>query len=232
VDERLEPEKATRAAARYLADLCRWVGDWDFALAAYTRGEGGLGRDLQFSRSIDFSSLAGRDALPTETHFYVPKFEACALIGEEPEKYGLHPRYEAPQAYETVPLPRDLDLGVAARCAGATEAVLRALNPELRAWCTPKDRPGFLLRIPKGTKDAFVAALAKVQDWNPGPTLVRYRVRRGDSLGRIAKLHHTTVRGILATNKLHNARLIRPGMILLIKPGRASAVQSRHRRGR
>lgn len=230
VDERFDPEKSTRAAVRYLGDLYRWFGDWDLALAAYNRGEGGIGRDLQWSRSTDFDSLADRNALPQETHFYVPKFQACALIGTQPEKYGLHPSYDQPEAYDSVPLPRDLDLGVAAKCAGTSEAVLRRLNPELRAWCTPKDRPGFVLRVPKGTKDEFLANLAKVKDWNPGPTLVRYRVRRGDFLGRIAKLNHTTVRGIMATNKLRSARLIHPGMILLIKPGRASA--SRHARRR
>ena len=62
------------------------------AIAAYNRGEGGLGRDIQYSRSLDFDSLAGRNALPNETHHYVPKFMACVLIGEHPEKYGLHPQ--------------------------------------------------------------------------------------------------------------------------------------------
>jgi membrane-bound lytic murein transglycosylase D len=98
--------------------------------------------------------------------------------------------------------------------------VIRRLNPELRAWCTPKDRPGFELRIPKGTKDAFLANIAKVQDWDPGPTLVRYRVRRGDVIGKIAKMHHTTIREILETNKIRNPRMIRPGLVLIIRPGR------------
>jgi membrane-bound lytic murein transglycosylase D len=233
VDERYDPAKSTRAAAQYLSDLYQWFGDWELALAAYNRGEGGIGRDLQYSRSLDFDSLAGRKVLPEETHHYVPKFMACVLIGRNPEKYGLHPKYEAPETSDEVPLPRDLDLGVAAKCAGTTEAVLRRLNPELRSWCTPKGRPDFAFRVPAGAKDAFLAALAKVEDWNPGPTMVRYRVRRGDSLGRIAKTYHTTVKGILETNKLRSARLIRPGVTLLIKPGRAGAApRAKKRRGR
>jgi hypothetical protein len=232
VDERFDPEKATVAAARYLSDLYQWFGDWELALAAYNRGEGGIGRDLQFSRSLDFDSLSGRKALPQETHHYVPKFMACVLIGRDPKKYGLRAKYEEPEPYDEVPLPRDLDLGVAAKCAGVPESVLRRLNPELRSWCTPKDRPGFLLRVPKGAKDSFLAALAKVDEWNPGPTLVRYRVVRGDSLGRIAKQYHTTVRGILETNKLRSARLIRPGITLLIKPGRAGRPGAVRRRRR
>ncbi len=232
VDERYDPEKSTRAAVQYLSDLYQWFGDWELALAAYNRGEGGIGRDLQYSRSLDFDSLAGRKALPEETHHYVPKFMACVLIGREPEKYGLHPKYESPEKADAVPIPRDLDLGVAAKCAGTTEAEIRRLNPELRSWCTPKDRPDFVLRLPPGTKDAFSAALAQVADWNPGPTMVRYRVRRGDSLGRVAKTYHTTVKGILETNKLRSARLIRPGMTLLIKPGRPGRAAPRAKKKR
>ena len=230
VDERYDPVKSTRAAVQYLSDLYQWFGDWELALAAYNRGEGGIGRDLQFSRSTDFGSLAGRNALPQETHHYVPKFMACVMIGRNPGKYGLRPKYETPEAFDEVSLPRDLDLGVAAKCAGTTEGVLRRLNPELRSWCTPKDRPAFALRLPAGTKDAFSAELAKVTDWNPGPTMVRYRVKRGDSLGRIAKTYHTTVKAILETNKLRSARRITPGITLLIKPGRSSAAKPKRRK--
>jgi len=219
-DERYEPEKETQAAVDYLYSLYQWFGDWDLALAAYNRGEGGLGQDLLASRSLSFNALSNRDALPEQTHFYVPKFEACVLIGEHPEKYGLHPHYATPDAYDTVKLPRALDLGIAARCAGTTVDEIHRLNPELRAWCTPKDDPNFELKIPQGTKNVFLAALAQVKDWNPGPTLVRYRVRPGDFLGRIARLNHTTVRSIIETNKIRHPRLIRPGMVLLIRPGR------------
>ncbi len=229
-DQRYLPEKETQAAVNYLYDLYQWFGDWDLALAAYNRGEGGLGQDMQFSRSVSFDALSNRDALPMQTHLYVPKFEACALIGENPEKYGLNPRYLTPEAYDTVVLSRALDLDIAARCAGTSVQAIRRLNPELRAWCTPKDEPNFTLRIPKGTRNSFTAALAKVKDWNPGPMLVRYRVRAGDFLGRIARLNHTTVRSILETNKIRHPRLIRPGMVLLIKPGHPGSSSHRRRR--
>lgn len=220
VDERYAPEKATGAAVRYLHDLYQWFGDWDLALAAYNRGEGGLGRDMRSSRSPDFSSLAGRGSLPAETHYYVPKFKACVLIGENPERYGLRPRYEAPEPYDVVTLPRALDLEIAARCAQAKPEAIRRLNPQLRAWCTPKNRPDFALRVPQGSKEAVQACLAQVKDWSPGPALVRYRVMAGDSLGRIARRHRTTVKALLGANTVRNPRLIRPGMLLLIPPGR------------
>ena len=220
VDERFDPEKATPAALRYLSDLYAWFRDWHLAMAAYNRGEGGLGRDLMFSRSVDFSGLANRNALPNETENYVPKFMACTLIGENPASYGFAPAYEKPEPYDVVELERDLDLGVAARCAGTTLEVIQRLNPALRAWCTPKGRPGFKLRIPENSKEAFLAALANVSNWNPGPEFVRYRVRKGDSVGRIANRYRTTVTKILQHNKISDARRLRVGMTLKVQPGK------------
>lgn len=220
VDERFLPEKATPAAIRYLKDLYQWFGDWHLAMAAYNRGEGGIGRDLQNSRSMDFGGLSDKKALPNETHHYVPKFMACVLIGKNPGKYGLKPKYEEPEEYDEVALDRDLSLEIAAKAAKTTEETIRRLNPHLRAWCTPKNRPGFALRLPKGSKDGFFEALAQVKDWNPGPAFIKYKVRRGDFLGKIARTHRTTVKKIIQLNNIRNARLIRPGMILKISAGR------------
>ncbi|MHB2025754.1 MAG: lytic transglycosylase domain-containing protein [Elusimicrobiota bacterium] len=229
-DERYLPEKETLAAVRYLRDLYQWFGDWNLALAAYNRGEGGLGQDMKYSRSLNFDALSKRGALPRQTDFYVPNFQASVLIGENPERYGLHPKYETPDPSDLVVLPRALDLDIAARCAGTTQDVIHRLNPELRAWSTPKDDPNFTLRIPQGTKAAFTAALAGVKDWNPGPTLIRYRVRPGDSLDRIARRNNTTVREILKTNKIRRPRLIHPGRLLLIRPGRRRIRRPAHHR--
>ncbi|MCX5788672.1 MAG: LysM peptidoglycan-binding domain-containing protein [Elusimicrobia bacterium] len=155
---------------------------------------------------------------------------ACVLIGEHPDRYGLRPKYESPKAFDVVPLPKVLDLGIAARCAGVAAEVIHQFNPGLRAWCTPKDRPGFELRIPKGARETFLANLEKVEDWNPGPTLVRYKVKRGDTLGRIAVQNHTTVRALLEINKLRSPRLLRPGMTLRIRPGRPKPSHGKRRR--
>jgi len=220
IDERYETEKATKAALRYLSDLYKWFGDWHLALAAYNRGEGGVGRDLSYSRSADFSTLSDRGVLPGETQHYVPKFMACVLIGENPERYGLDPKYDSPEPYDVVELERDLDLGIAAKCADTTAEVLQRLNPQIHAWCTPKNQKNFPLRIPKGTRDRFRENLAKVQDWNPGPQYTRYQVRKGDNLGKIAKRFRTTSKNIATLNGIKNPRALRPGMTLKIKPGK------------
>ncbi len=221
VDERFHPEKATEAAVRHLKDLYQWFGDWHLALAAYNRGLNGIGRDLKFSRSADFGGLSDRKALPRETHNYVPKFMACVLIGENPEKYGISPKYEGPLPYDVVKLDKDLDLGIAAKCAGTTKKAIQELNPHIRAWCTPKNRPGFELRIPEGKTEAFWEKLKKIKNWNPGPQVVRYKIRRGDYLGKIARRYRTTVKSIMRQNKITNPRRLRSGRTLKIRPGKA-----------
>jgi membrane-bound lytic murein transglycosylase D len=221
IDERFHPEKATRAAIRHLKDLYQWFGDWHLALAAYNRGLNGIGRDLKFSRAADFKGLSNRRILPRETHNYVPKFMACVLIGEDPAHYGIHPKYEKPEAYDIVKLDKDLDLGIAAKAAKTDKKTIQRLNPHIRAWCTPKNRPGFEFRIPKGRTEVFWNQLNKIKNWNPGPQVVKYKVRRGDYLGKIARRYRTTVKSIVQLNKIKNPRRIRPGKVLKIRPGKA-----------
>lgn len=219
VDERMNPEKATAAAVRYLKDLHDWFGDWHLALAGYNRGENGVGRDMQFTRAADFGTLSGRGALPNETQNYVPKFMACVLLGEHPERYGLKAVPQAPEPADAVLVERDLDLEVAAKAAGTDLETMRRLNPELRAWCTPKGR-AYNLRIPAGRKDAFLAALAEVKEWNPGPKVVLHKVQKGEYLGKIAKKYRTTVRAIITHNELRNPKALRVGQVLRIPPGK------------
>ncbi|MBL8023802.1 MAG: transglycosylase SLT domain-containing protein [Elusimicrobia bacterium] len=221
VDERRDPEKSTRAALRTLKSLYDWFDDWHLALAAYNRGMYGIQRDLEFTRSTDFSLLSKRQGIPRETEQYVPKLMALVLIGDNAEKYGLRPprptRLPPP---DVVLLERPLDLKVAAACAGVSESVIRELNPSVRLWVTPNNEPNFKLRIPAGTEKKFRAALAQVKDWTPSPGFVRYKVQRGDFLGRIAKRYRTTASAIQRENKIPNPNRLRPGQTLVIRPGR------------
>lgn len=220
IDERRDPVKATKAAAAYLKQLNQWFDDWHLALAAYNRGEYGVQRDMQFSRSPDFTKLAQRRAIPNETEQYVPQFAACVLIADNASSYGFQTvNAKAPEMDEVV-LGKPIDLKVAADCAGTTEETLRELNPTLRVWCTPKNDPAYALKIPAGTKERFMAELAKVKDWTPGTGIVKYKVKRGDSLSVIARKFKTTAGAIQKDNKIKNSRYIHPGQTLLIRPGR------------
>jgi len=220
IDERRDPEKSTRAALKFLKDLHAWFNDWHLALAAYNRGQRGIGRDLKFSKSVDFNQLVERKALPKETENFVPKFMACVIIGENYPDYGFSLNFEESLSYDEVVLDKIIDLEVIAKCVGTTEAKIKKLNPALRAWCTPKNYPNFKLKLPPGTEEKFFTNIVKVKDLTPGRGFIRYKVKRGDILGRIARKYYTTVYAIKRNNKIRNINRIRIGQILIIRPGR------------
>ncbi|MFH1379247.1 MAG: lytic transglycosylase domain-containing protein [bacterium] len=115
VDERRDPEKATRAAAEYLKKLYLWFNDWHLALAAYNRGEYGIARDLQFSKTTNFNRLAENNAIPTETEKYVPQFMACVIISQDPILYGIEFELDPPFEYDVYETDVMIDLEVAAK---------------------------------------------------------------------------------------------------------------------
>lgn len=220
IDERKDPEKSTRAAARYLKKLYFWFNDWHLALAAYNRGEYGIARDLSFSKTTNFNHLAEHDAIPAETEKYVPQFMACAIIAQDPLLYGIEFELEKTLEYDIYETDVMIDLDVVAKCADTTRQEIQKLNPAIVAWCTPKNYPGFKLKIPKGTKDLFTHNLSQVKDLCPAREFIRYKVKKGDILGRIAQKYRTTVRAIKRDNNIKNERLLMPGKRLIIKPGK------------
>lgn len=224
IDERRDPEKATKAAIKYLKNLHELFDDWHLALAGYNRGEYGVQRDMESTRSPGFGLLAERRALPSETQQYVPKFMACVVIADNAASYGFQPVQAQPLATDEAILNKPLDLKIAAKCAGVTEETIRDLNPALRVWCTPKNDTSFSLKIPSGTKEKFTTELAQVKDWTPysPPEVIKYKVKRGDVLGSIAQRHKTTVATLQKDNKIKDPRRLQPGQTLLIrtKPSR------------
>jgi membrane-bound lytic murein transglycosylase D len=219
VDERRDPEKATRAALKYLKYLYDWYLDWHLALAAYNMGEYGVERKMAFTKSLDYDALSHNKAIPHETENYVPKFMACVLIADNPESFGFTVNKADPVEYDEVTLEKPMDLKIAADCTGVSEQTIRDLNPTVRLWCTPKDAVNYVLRIPKGSKDAFLTASALVKDWTPSSGFVKYRVRRGDFIGAIAKKYKTNPQSILADNKIRDPKRLRTGQVLVIRPG-------------
>jgi membrane-bound lytic murein transglycosylase D len=221
MDERRDPERATPAALKTLKGLYQWFDDWHLALAAYNRGLYGVQKDLEFTRSADFSQLAKRQGLPRETEHYVPKLMACILIADNLRAYGFRLKPDSPPpALDTVFLDRPLDLKVAAHALGVAEEDVRRWNPALRLWCTPKNDSRYGFRLPAGRKEKFAADIARVKDWTPTPDVIRYRVRPGDVLGKIALRYRTTVAVIMRDNTIRSPRSLRPKQTLIIRPGR------------
>lgn len=222
VDERRDPVKATRAAAKYLRELFVLLNDWHLALSAYNRGEYGLIRDMKFSNASSVLEMKERNALPKETQNYVPQFIASVKIAKNPEEYGFtNLNYQEPMVFDTVVIDKVIDLKIVAKCANTTVEVIKELNPSILAWCTPHGYKNFELHLPAGTKDLFLENIAKEKDLNPSPGFIKYKVKKGDYLEKIAREFKTTPSAIKEDNpKLKKQKYLQPKQVLVIRPGR------------
>lgn len=211
VDERMDPEKATRAAARHLKDLYQQYGnDWHVALAGYNCSPRCIKRAIASAQAKGYETPTYWDMyeyLPRETRGYVPQFIATALMLSNPSAYGLTTDEVAPvYEYEIVPVRGALSLERAATFAGTEKATLEFLNPSLHRGAVPKTRDTYPLRLPVGTAAKFLEAYATA----PAEVLVdagEYVVRKGDTLGRIASRFDTSVSELKRENGLRSDRL-------------------------
>ncbi|MBX3025418.1 transglycosylase SLT domain-containing protein [bacterium] len=226
VDERRDPEKATRAAARYLRDLYDRFGDWHLALAAYNTGEGNIERIRDNRGCEDFWEMRDRGYLPQETSEYVPKVLAAMEVAKSPKRYGIEVVKSPPAKFDTIQISRPISLQAVAQLTGSDVDTIRELNPALKRGIVPPD--GYEVRLPEGTRDQFTVALASYRE--PQPMLFDARssgihtVRRGDTLGRIAGRYGVSVSSLARANGLRGQRGLRSGQQLRI-PGRDGTVR-------
>ena len=212
MDERRDPVKSTKAAAKYLKDLHRDLGDWKLAIAAYNCGKGRVDRAIRQAGTNDFWKLD----LPRQTENHVPIFMAAAIIAKNPQAFGFDTiTYQKPYSYDEVSLDHCLDLKVAATCAATTQSELKDLNPELKRWCTPVHKGGYRLKIPKGMKGQFEQAYAKIPD-SKKVSWHRHKIRRGETLSQIAQRYGISQRALMDANNIKNRHRIRAGKYLLI----------------
>ncbi len=223
LEERRDPVKATRAAARYLKRLYEITGDWYLAASSYNAGPLTLERAIQNIGTRNYWDLARSRWLRTETKNYVPELCAAILVGRNPERYGLRIVPLMPYAYETVTVSSMTSLTVLARCAGTDAGTLKALNPELLRGSTP---PGtYQLRVPPGKAMDCLRLLAGMP---AGKRLdfSGYTVRKGDTLVKVAKRFKLTPEDLLAANDI-TIRQFKPGKRLLVPPPPALALEDR-----
>jgi len=218
VDERLDPEKETRAAARYLRDLYATFGDWHLALAAYNTGAGNVTRAIERAGTRDFWRLAETRHLMRETREFVPAILAATILAKSPGAYGLTELTDPPLIYERVTVSAPTDLRVVARLCGATLAELKLLNPALLVLQTPPRGGDYEIRVPAGMGERVAREITQIP---PEDRLVfeRHAVRRGETLARIAHRYGTTVRAIQDANRMGRSTVIHVGQSLTI-PGR------------
>jgi membrane-bound lytic murein transglycosylase D len=229
IDERLDPEKSASAAIDYLTELHNIFGDWTTVLAGYNCGEGrvlNIIRRQKINYLDDFWDLYER--LPRETAMYVPKFLAVLHILKDPEMYGFSlPEPDDSLSYETVSVEKQIQLKTVAKELGVPYKELTGLNPELRQEVTPPTM--YSLKVPSGKGEMLQARLKSIPGWSP-PTkeYVYHKVRKGETLSRIAQRYRASMRDIVWTNGIREKHFIRAGQKLKIplrgRGGRAYAL--------
>jgi membrane-bound lytic murein transglycosylase D len=218
VDERSDPEKATRAAARYLKTLnSMFDGDWHLALASYNGGPGRVQRAMKRSGIDDFWDLSAskRKHLPRETREYVPMILAAIVIARNPAQYGFDVEPHDSLSYETVKLPGPLDLRRVAEWTGEPVDAIQTLNPELRRWTTPVRASGYELKVPKGAAPTLEARLAE-SDPAERASLNWYTAKRGETLTTIARKLAVKKTDLAEANYLSVKARVLPGQRLII----------------
>jgi len=220
VDDRQDPEKSTRAAARHLKELYQQFGDWYLAMAAYDSGPGTVQAAVKRTGYADFWELYHRNVLPKETKNYVPIILAVTIMAKNPSQYGLDDVVmEKPAQYDTVTIDYPVDLRLVAETVNSTVSDLQDLNPSLLRMTTPREGK-FDLHLPIGTKDQYQTAIAAI------PTDMRlwwryHTVHSGDTLASLAREYHTTVKSISEKNHLDGAELETDAKLIIpVAPGK------------
>ena len=216
IDERSDPEKATRAAAKYLKTLYGMFDDWHLALASYNGGPGRVQRAMKRSGRDDFWELsASRRYLPRETRDYVPLILAAVIIARNPSQYGMNIVPIDSPAYETVTLASAVDLRRVAEWAGTPVQTIQELNPELRRWTTPLRATDYELKVPEGTAEVISARMQEVAADDLAP-LNRHTVKKGETLLSIAKKLKVSRADLAEANYLSPRATLKTGQQLII----------------
>lgn len=223
MDERQDPEKSTRAAARHLKDLYTQFGDWYLAMAAYNSGPGTIQSAVKRTGYADFWELYRRNVLPKETRNYVPIIIAETIMAKNPAQYGLDSiTPDSPLVYETVKINYPVDLRLVSECVDVPLSDLEDMNPSLLRLITPKGH--FDLHLPVGTGDKYQSAIASI----PPDMRVWWRyhqVAQGETLMSVARTYHTTAHAIAEANQLELSDSIESGakLVIPIAPGKHSS---------
>jgi membrane-bound lytic murein transglycosylase D len=201
-DDRLDPEKATRAAARHLRDLYQKFGDWHLAIAAYDCGPGVIERAVERTGYADFFEMRSRRVLPLETTNYVPIILAMTIMSKNAAEYGLEGiNLDAPLEYDSMEISSPTHLALISDLTNTPVAELQSLNPALLRGLAPA---GYSLHVPKGAGSYLRAALQMV----PVDRRASWRmhvVADGETLAAIGKRYRTTAGTIAAANHMRSA---------------------------
>jgi len=238
VDERSDPIMATEAACKYLKSLNNSFNDWDLALAAYNSGPGNVSKAIRRSGGkTNYWNL--RNYLPRETAGYVPAFLATMYIFEYAKEHGF--KKQAARipyvATDTIKVKQQITLDQVAQLTNLDKEELEFLNPSYKLGIIPviKDE-NYMLRLPLTSVGVFVnneeaiytfaqeeveEAEKPLPELYEQPEKIRYRVKRGDYLGRIADRYGVGISQIKKWNGMRS-NTVKVGQNLIIYPKKNS----------
>ncbi|QHL87693.1 transglycosylase SLT domain-containing protein [Nibribacter ruber] len=245
LDERMDPEKSTEAACKFLKQLHKMFGSWEMALAAYNCGPGNVKKAIARSGGKrTFWEIY--PYLPKETRSYVPSFTAIVYAMNHAPDHNIKPdSIRKPVAVDTVLINNGIDLKLLAKQLNLPENQLVELNPALRKPFVPETVQNFALRIPVTARPALdmnrmaildsaryrapvqlklpasSTMVAKAEPAVPVDSATKktyYTVRRGDNLDKIAKAHDVTISDLKTWNKLKGSTLLASQKLIVAQP--------------
>lgn len=229
IDERKDPFKSTLAAVKYFRSLYNVFGNWYFAFAAYNGGENRMFRVLMKHESRDFWAIAEtKKMLPKETVNYIPKYLAARMIAKNPEKYGFtNLEFHNGLEFAEVVASQTVNLKTMAQEMGIDYEELRSLNPQFNTEFAPSlNNQSLVIRVPTKMSQQATVAVSKSYVTNTrviaqvkSDEIFKYKVKRGDTLHRIARKHGTTIARIKSMNGLSSRGSIRVGQYLKVPEG-------------
>lgn len=226
MDERFDPEKSTRAYARYMKYIYAQLGDWYLSMAGYDWGTGNVQRAVVKTGYADFWELYKRNNLPAETKNYVPQILAAIIIANHPTQYGFDDiTLDPPVVTDTVTVNYPVDLRLVSDLVSAPVDELVALNPSLLRLMTPPNTQ-FDLHLPAGTAALFDERIAAIPEgrrnsWRYHPVVAE------DTLASVARTYHVQPSDLAAANQLHETDKLE-GVAALVVPVPLSEAPSAH----
>jgi len=220
VDERLDPERATAAAARFMADLYERFGCWELSFAAYNMGYGGLLRAIRKYNSNDYWLLSHLEAgLPFETSLYVAKITAMAIVAHNPAAFGFEKlQHEPTLKLAKVDVQAGTSLKQIASAAGIGLEQLQAVNPHLKRTRIPPGEPTVHVYLPREARVTFAQSWSLQRDDGKPP--LAHVVRFGETLDDVARRAGISVQKLRELNELPADARVSQGFSLFV-PGDA-----------
>jgi len=228
VDERRDPYRSTIAQMDYFKDLRQRFGDWDIALAAFNAGYGGILRSIARYNTNDYYQLCEyENALGWENCWYTPKILAAAIVGKNRAAFRFDNVKPAPsEVWDDISVPTSIPLAIIARAAGVDVGTIKRLNPHLRQGRTPPGEPGYVVRVPVGTKAETQRRLAELQtEWDGYDA---YVVAHGERFEDIATTFGISTGTLRRLNNVVDQAEITGGTVLVV-PRIAAAVRETNR---